>query len=465
VTNTYSGLGTVFLNSGQQIKNAKFTIALSKHSSIAGNLTIDTRYIEDISSLNQLETEVSYITGEIEQTKNPIEIKAILFSGFGIGLDQVLINSPFTASEVLLNQNVLDNAIEGTLSIEIGIMGMYTPSIFAMREFEQTQTEMGELSFLTEPNYKIIQDKMLKSGSPLTLMKVKCLIPQTTTQSLRAIHVKIVKTISKLLVLTKLAQGAFHQWNFMKVYDKDKKIIFEHWKNVRIRKTKNYDIIEEKFYTYVAKCYPKLTDDLIENRKLNEAIDWYIESVNADTPEFQLINASICLELLTNVFVKEQSSEFIIPSSNFDRIKPLLKVCLEAALLKYTNSKLRGKVISKINELNRVSFSEKIHRILKEYEIIYDFDDASAAKIIDSIIKIRNIITHQGVYIRTSNDDPEIMDIINKLTHLIIRILLTQVGYKGPYNLPFEGENKIEYDMWKKITPIKLSTGSGRISG
>ena len=186
---------------------------------------------------------------------------------------------------------------------------------------------------------------MYETENPCTFMNIGVKILPTVCVPLRNVLESFNEILSRLLTLTRFVLGSWHQCIFVKVYDNRKNTIFQRWRYIRKRKIKKFDIIKEKFYKLIANCYSNSTTRLIKEKKLNEAIDWYIESINADTPEFSIINASICLELLTNVLINQKGVEYIIDPKVSGNVRPIIKKEMSRILKNNgINSKSKDKV-------------------------------------------------------------------------------------------------------------------------
>lgn len=88
----------------------------------------------------------------------------------------------------------------------------------------------------------------------------------------------------------------------------------------------------------------------------------------------------------------------------------------------------------KLPELNRRSFINKIYRLADRWSVPLveiSREEVSAA------IQARNSIVHRGHYYddgERSNDDLiELWDHVTHVRELVVRFLLTAVGYRGPY--------------------------------
>lgn len=257
--------------------------------------------------------------------------------------------------------------------------------------------------------------------------------------------------VERILCLCSYAQGSFHQWSFVQIYEVSNNLRYLRYVEIRLtspRTVKKFPIIKGNIDSYLLsslQTYPK-EQNLREG--LLFALDWYVESINGDVFEFKYINACTCLELLVSIFTDDSKNAGLIKDSKFDGLRKKIKNLIDEYFLEKTiDSEVKIKMNDKIIELNREPAKYKILRIIDKFGINFQFKGMESQELVLNILKIRNRIVHQGLY-KPSKSDPDLFENYKFLLHLIIRLFLSIVGYKQNYWLPYEYEKSIPFQEW-----------------
>jgi hypothetical protein len=243
----------------------------------------------------------------------------------------------------------------------------------------------------------------------------------------------LLKKINKILLLASLSQGTYIDWaSFELCEQKDEGEIegfYSERKNIRPA----FSVVDEliPYYdlsNYFRITYFNYTDNLDTKKGFNIAVEWYLESLGYGILESKYLRACTCLELLKDRYNKLIDNGSIIPKDQFKEkcypdLKKKTKEVLKAIEI---NGKKRGEIYANLKGICRTSFKSGLLRLLDDLKIIYEdlFPD------VDSIIRIRNQITHSGVQKLKWN---ELFDLYQQLTCLIQRIFLALLKYEGPF--------------------------------
>ncbi len=113
----------------------------------------------------------------------------------------------------------------------------------------------------------------------------------------------------------------------------------------------------------------------------------------------------------------------IVDKTVFKRLERRIKGLIDA-------ESLPSALKAKTQELNRLSFAEKLSRYLEEHAIVVaDIPAADRA----AIIKARNDVVHRGVYPHGLGGQVDIRHHIKVAREVLIRIFLDTLGFRGNY--------------------------------
>lgn len=110
----------------------------------------------------------------------------------------------------------------------------------------------------------------------------------------------------------------------------------------------------------------------------------------------------------------------------------------------------RNLIYKKLDELNRISFEDKINSLINYYKINHIVRSPQSEIDISKVIETRNRIIHRGSYEDIENNSQEVQLIYEKLLHLVIRIILSIVDYRGSYS------------FYHTMEQISMNTKNGR---
>jgi hypothetical protein len=187
----------------------------------------------------------------------------------------------------------------------------------------------------------------------------------------------------------------------------------------------------------------------IKAERLYFAIEWFV------TPgrhkETRLTNAMTALENLVNSNLPEEATR-LLPPKRFDKMAKLMRQALkdEAAAIvaadkpgatipeevlaeRRAEEAFRETLASKMRELNRRPLGDKIHQLVDLWGV--PAQDLSA-KSLTAAIGARNLVVHEGYYAehpKGGSDHGDLWEHIFTVRELVERIIMTVIGYAGPY--------------------------------
>ena len=185
----------------------------------------------------------------------------------------------------------------------------------------------------------------------------------------------------------------------------------------------------------------------IKADNFNFAVEWF--AMDATYNEVRLVNAMTALENLVNSNLAT-SDRLIQDHKQFEKTtRPAIRSQIRTIIADWPSDEANAFVAElneKLPELNRRSFINKIYKLAELWSV-------PLAKIsreeISAAIQARNNIVHRGHYYddgERSNDDlVQLWDHVMCVRELVVRFLLTVVGYRGPYISYIGGFHNAEF--------------------
>lgn len=172
----------------------------------------------------------------------------------------------------------------------------------------------------------------------------------------------------------------------------------------------------------------------IKVKNLFFAIEWF--AMNSTYNEVRLINAMTVLEnIVASNFIDKDA--MIQPPREFKKIRKTLRKVIKKCIEKWgpEDAEKAKEVLVELNErladLNRRSIFKKFKVLVDHWSIplngISD-DDFKAAK------RARDLIVHRGHYYEEEKGETvDLWQHVTLIREIVVRILLTAIGYKGSY--------------------------------
>ena len=173
-------------------------------------------------------------------------------------------------------------------------------------------------------------------------------------------------------------------------------------------------------------------------KRLDAALQWLLSPAHYD--EIRLLTAMTALE---NVVEETYPSDAhpIIPKPEFKRFEKQVKALIRDA-------KLPTALEAKVQELNRLSFAEKLARYLDAHDVVVA--DISAEKFA-AVIKARNGVVHRGVYPHDEDGQPDIWQHIVTAREVLIRIFLHALNFEGNYFSNLHRDNQLRFPSCRRL--------------
>jgi len=341
------------------------------------------------------------------------------------------VSAKFNAFEAILNPERLEDRPDNKLV-----------AIFALLNVDETfkvkvDTQLGELYLQHIKGYKDMLSLIKTLGvSGITAVAKIFVEKSDTSLTFKEILSNLTEVVESFLCITRLADTCYHEWCSVGIYKKMKNS--EDYEQVlyKMRKPKikppSYRRLTNPahssiFYESAYAGYKGREKELNELYDFNIALEWYIEANIASVLESQYLMLCTCLELLVDRYQTKTNTEFIMEQDVFkNHILPVLtKTSREIMKKLELTSDQRKEIYMKLKGLNRRSFRSGIESLLDHLKVKYDdlFDD------LDGIIRIRNKITHSGIY----DDINELSSTFNRLYVLLTRIFLSILNYEHDY--------------------------------
>lgn len=182
----------------------------------------------------------------------------------------------------------------------------------------------------------------------------------------------------------------------------------------------------------------------ISVKNLGYTIEWFskVETYS----EMRLTNVMTALENLIDSNLSEDD-QFFLPEKGFDGVKRSLRHAVRDELIRQSeadaslDNKAIGELISalpaKVQDLNRRTFGSKVRLLAERWNVpLHDLPSDGIKK----AVAARNLIVHRGYYYEPHTAAPVrgLWDHILVMREILIRFVLTAVGYSGTY-LSFRG--------------------------
>ncbi|MDQ0465583.1 hypothetical protein QO010_003372 [Caulobacter ginsengisoli] len=172
--------------------------------------------------------------------------------------------------------------------------------------------------------------------------------------------------------------------------------------------------------------------------ELDPALRWLLSPAHYD--ESRLLGAMTALENI--VEQAYPAKEFpLVKRGAFDRFAKAVRALIR-------EHDLPEPVLSKVPELNRASFIDKVQRYVDEHGIVVaDFPHGG----LEPVIKARNAVVHTGIYFNDEPGEIDIWDHILVARELVIRILLNALEFEGNYFSALHGDEQLRFPSCRRL--------------
>jgi hypothetical protein len=170
-------------------------------------------------------------------------------------------------------------------------------------------------------------------------------------------------------------------------------------------------------------------DPPIEAKNLFFAIEWFAMATTYN--EVRLVNAMTALENLIDSNLNEDEA-LIEPKRDFDKIRKVLRKVIGTCLAKWAPDRAdaaREELGERLLDLNRRPLRRKLYLLAARWGVpLEGISDAQ----IGQAIRARNAIVHTGHHPEVE-DGPDLWHHMTIVRELVVRFLLTAIGYRGQY--------------------------------
>lgn len=183
------------------------------------------------------------------------------------------------------------------------------------------------------------------------------------------------------------------------------------------------------------------------------AIEWF--AMDSTYSEVRLVNAMTVLENLVASNLGDDDV-FIRPLREFEKTKSDLRKVIKAWTEKWSinEDEKANEVLEEFNEkfgdLNRRSIKKKLYLLAERWKVPLDGIDKGE---IEAAIKARNRIIHRGHYYEdiSSEHDDNLWRHVTIMREIVVRFLLTAIGYQGRYMSYFGGYHHAQFPPQKTV--------------
>jgi hypothetical protein len=166
-------------------------------------------------------------------------------------------------------------------------------------------------------------------------------------------------------------------------------------------------------------------------KNLFYAIEWF--AMDASYNEVRLVNSMTVLENLVASNLSEDD-ELILEKKNFKKTRAVLKIVIRLCIQKWDASEeakaeeVVAELDERLGDLNRRSIFKKMMILVDRWSVPLDGIEESQLK---AAKRARDLIVHMGSYGPGKSDD--LWDHVTIIRELVVRFLLTAIGFKGRY--------------------------------
>ena len=172
------------------------------------------------------------------------------------------------------------------------------------------------------------------------------------------------------------------------------------------------------------------------------AVEWF--AMNSSYSEVRLVNAMTVLENLIASNLSEEE-KLVRPKKEFEKVRKNIRCVLKETIGEwFDNDVERAIALREINEkmpdLNRKTLLKKLNILIERWSVPMhgiNETDIYAAK------KARDLIVHQGCY--DQNLGEELWVHVTIIREIIVRIILTVLGFKGRYVSHVGGFHDVQF--------------------
>lgn len=346
------------------------------------------------------------------------------------GPSEISIGSGFRAQEIAFNPEALEQKPSRQLLLGYDIGNVFQTFRVIV------ETRLGELSLAHYEGIEKLCDLMRIYGTPLMTSAVQLVVRPDGTKTLREVIDDATSTVNGFLRITSLAQGVWHDWASLSVYEKEESREGAELKYLMMKSPKLWEPKERALTNpahssiFIKTAYGGYSEDLNEKYGFDRALEWYTEANIGGVLESKFLSATTCLELLMERFHSSTEAEFIIPSlETFNALREALESTARGFMKGAgVDEEQRAAIYRALGGINRRQYVDKAERLLKFWNL--RIDDLSAT--IGDIVNVRNEITHTGT-VYSDKYKGKLLPSYLALMMILARLFLAMLHYSGQY--------------------------------
>ncbi len=170
-------------------------------------------------------------------------------------------------------------------------------------------------------------------------------------------------------------------------------------------------------------------DPPIAAKNLFFAIEWF--AMSSTYNEVRLVNAMTALENLLDSNLPEEETLIQLPR-DFRKTREILRKVIKTCLNRWPPKDadvVRKDLSEKLADLNRRSLKRKLYLLAMSWQVpLEGISEEQVSQAIDA----RNRIVHKGQHSQVQ-DVPDLWDHMTVARELVVRFLLTAIGFRGQY--------------------------------
>jgi hypothetical protein len=231
------------------------------------------------------------------------------------------------------------------------------------------ESDIGVISLINHEGIEEKQKYMEVFKTALVTSSIRIVTKIQDDQTLDNLVTNAKEVVEDFLKITSFSQGVLHDWTFLSVYINDMNPDIIQYQILRspVLKAPSFKLLMPYVYSneFVQASFKGYFRDLDEKYGFNSALDWYLES-NADTPiETNFLDATTCLELLTDKLLSERKMDKILNDEDFKTFYEEICKSADSILRKLDMDKKTIEAVkSSLKQAQRMSFANKIRSLI-----------------------------------------------------------------------------------------------------
>jgi len=426
------GVGRVQFEDGKNTE-ARFTAKLLENARFEGELDFPPTFTKQFLELSNGSVFVTFsIEGDV--TLDKIVTPTIMKDCFVVRWqftsgEETRLKVDFVSQEIVFDERAEQLEPSGELVIRFELVNVFQTFRVSV------DTVMGELQLRHSKDIRDLERMMDSYGTPMVTSSATLIVRPDGSRTINDMLNQATGIVQDFLTVTSLAQGTWHTWVAVSVYEReasDGGYVRRYMKirNPKLKRPSNRGITNMTHSSrFIASAWAGYSREVAQKYNLGLALEWYLEANVGSVIESKFLSATTCLELLMDRYVNETGNEYLLESSEFD----LLRGELETRIDQWTQGREEGQkeldaLRNKIADLNRRSYVSKAKELLGFWKVTTD----DLGVTLRDIVEVRNEITHTGTF--SSGDyEGKVIPAYQGLMMIIARIFMSMLRYNGQY--------------------------------